>query len=368
MRLLPAARSFQYIHLFGHARARRLVGCGRVVGGIHRHSNAGRSQCNVSHHRHPPDDQLAQVDLTGRIGRRQSIHRHEPPALTAVRVAQRDLHPTSNFDHRVLVQHSDLGCVGRSELDRNVLRHHRRQPVELGGEHLRRLVGPGAPVVVSGTGVGQRSEEHLVVAVVETDRTRGDALVARRPEQTAQLIRVDDADVGVPIGEHDDSAQRVRAHITQQHLEPLQPTSTQIGRTPGRDRTHTSARIVEIVRDERKHHGGLVIEHHDAEAVVGAEQTQQVARGLADGVQRRTVHRTRAVEHDHCVDRRPLRRHRSRRLEFQHQVDDAVNIDGDQSPVKKHIRLHKSTPSVAVVEGMSSQQERCDQEVSRTTR
>ena len=169
-------------------------------------------QRDVAHGRCPAQREGGHVERADDLLRPQ-VELHDHLAyFAAVGIAQRHLEPAGRFGDRELVEHVDhRNGVGGGDGDRHVLRHHRGEPTELGAEHCGGLVGPGAPVVVAATRIGEPRDELFVVAVGETDDRRGDAVGTAAGHQRGELVDAHQPGVGVPIGEHHDARHGIGA-------------------------------------------------------------------------------------------------------------------------------------------------------------
>ena len=160
----------------------------------------------------PPDDGLAEREhaFVARFGEHQ--HRDEATTFTAVGVAECDLHAALDPGDGELVEHAvvDDG-IDRTQLDRDVLRDGGRKTFELIVEDLRGVIGPGTPVVVAGSGVGDEGEQLLVEVIAEADGRRGDVARPCRTRDTGKTIGVGLAHVGLAVGEQHHTTQGIFA-------------------------------------------------------------------------------------------------------------------------------------------------------------
>ena len=292
-------------------------------------------QLDVITQRAPAHDDLAEGEGAFGSCRRHQQLGHHSTTLGAVRIAEGDLHAALDLSDGELVEHphAEHRRIG-TQLDGDVLGDHGGETGELVVEDLRRVIGPGAPVVVAGTGVGEDREKALVVVSGEADRGGGDAARTGRRRDARQTIGIGLAHVRLTVGEDDHPPQRVGSRRALEEFDGLEPATGQIGGAAGADPRDTGDGGIGVVVREFEHEFDLIVERDDAHAIVAAGQTEQMRGGGLDRVERIAAHGAGLVEHEHDVERLPLRVRRRGRFELDEQVDDVVLDDGDDRAIE----------------------------------
>ena len=105
------------------------------------------------------------------------------------------------------------------------------------------------------------------------------------------------------IGEQDDAAKCVGTRRRFEHLETFEPAATEVGHAATMNGVHSSDRFIGDVTVEGQNKFDGIVESDDTDAVVRANESEEMCDRSLDRLDGSAVHRTGLVENKYDVER-----------------------------------------------------------------
>jgi hypothetical protein len=198
--------------------------------------------------------------------------------------------------------HAGHSRVNEPDLDLDVLGGEGDQALDLALEDPRHLVrGLDVPVVAA-AGAGHGLEQVLVEAGAEADTGGGDPVPCPVPGEADQLLGLDDADVGLAVGQEDDPVGALD-HALAHQAGALEPAAGEVGRAAGADPGDRLGGGRAAGGSGAEDGPNRVVEGDHREPVGRGEEGGEPGGGILGGLERHARHGAGAVEHQGDVNR-----------------------------------------------------------------
>ena len=323
-------------------------GVGGAAGGLVARDDVDRDRDRRQLALHRLDVDPAELELAdlgeAELAERRDVDLEQDPArLARVEVAELGHEAALGRGHRKVVEEAHRGdLVARAHGEARGLDRLGHQALDLRGQRRAGVVAVLGEAGVAAASSRDRGQQVLVVAEADADRRGRDPAPLGAGREALELLVVGDALVGVAVGEQDQGgAAAVGGALGL--LDSAQQPAGEVGhaaRVDGGKRLAGPGAVADGAGRDRDR--DLVVEGHEAEAVLGAKPADQGVERLKRREEAPVGHRAAAVDHHLERGRRAvLDVVRGWGGELEEGVDGVLVLDRDQVVLELEFGSHE---------------------------